>query len=135
MLFPIGPCTKRIKHIKGKDALYLIDNFYLRSLYEDRNSLEQDRLFYVPWLLKIIFWLEHNSVLCCRKKIELKFQFLFVGNRKNLFIPQGTNFSYLLAQVILLRLEQNKSHSKAWLKNMFQLIIHISSFFFKVKHL
>lgn len=37
------------------------------------------------------------------EKIEMEFQFLFVGNREYLFIPQGANFSYRLAQVLAQR--------------------------------
>lgn len=36
------------------------------------------------------------------EKIAMKFQFLFIGNRENLFIPQGANFSYRLAQAVAL---------------------------------
>lgn len=32
----------------------------------------------------------------------MRFQFLFVSNRENLFIPQGANFSYRLVRAIAL---------------------------------
>lgn len=92
--------------------------------------------FFFKWSVDI--W---NNILTWKQlcvmlweKIEMKFQFLFVGNRENLFIPQGANFSYRLAQAVALNTDTEETlYCSVWKKHVFSYHFVQVVFFFKVK--
>lgn len=83
------------------------------------------KLFF-KWPIDIL-----NNILACKhfmsfcgKKIEIKFQFLFAGNRENLLIPRGANFLYCLAQARALdTITEETLYCSVWLKRCATLLI------------